>query len=308
MARIYPYLDLVRDLPPHDADVLGMAHRIGQLPAIRSGYAVPIGSAAWGDATWRSDIDLLVFECEATIRLVSDVENIRTGYETASQRLAPRVDLILVGAEHEELVERDNLVSKSSPILEPLVTRKIFDRIKVRLGDHVRGLAQNKGEPWSRFADTYLRKSPQDEELLVDIVRDYLTTISANWRAFDWSTPLLDSNKIEQLEHVDGFSMHFARMILAHQNAYPVPDRRSDVRRALPAEALWGIQFAAVLEPLLAIADVYETLSGRIRGGEPLTQDDFDQELATATRMVDFSAIEELTWDYLSDTRSRDGA
>jgi hypothetical protein len=46
MARVFSYLDLVRDLPAPGPDITRLANQIVGLPELQSGHAVLVGSAA----------------------------------------------------------------------------------------------------------------------------------------------------------------------------------------------------------------------------------------------------------------------
>ena len=53
--------------------------------------------------------------------LQGEVERVREEYAAmvGDRNKVSAVDIVWIGAEHEELVERDNLVSNSAPISEP---------------------------------------------------------------------------------------------------------------------------------------------------------------------------------------------
>jgi hypothetical protein len=306
VARVFPYLDLVRTIPAPSTDVVRVANEVAALPALRSGHAVLVGSAAWGEASWRSDIDVLTYNCTSTVGLEAGIEAVRSGYEASSGHAAPTVDVILVGAEHEELVERDNMVSGSVPILEPVIISELFDRVRIRLGDHVRALARAKGNPWRTFAERYLEASAADGDLLLDVLGEYTSTIAAGWREQQWSegTALTDAH-LAQLGYADGFAFHLSRMVLSHQAAYPTPDRRADIRSALAALEPWGVRFAEVLQPIFAFGDEYESVAARIRQNEPVTREDFDRVVSGAAARIDVGRVEETVWAYRAEVTSR---
>lgn len=303
MARVFSWIDLVRKVPAERADINRMANEIAQLPSLVAGYGILIGSAAWGEASWRSDIDVLSFRCDSTASLSSEIEGVRRRYEKTLQHSVPIVEIIWVGAEKEELVERDNLVSGSAPILEPRRVSEILERVRVRLADHVCALARVKGNPWQEFANTYLKPSAADEALLLDLVKEYSAKSAASWREFDWITkgvPLSEAH-LKQLGYAEGFAIHFARLILSAQRSYPIPDRRGDVQVALTKLGRWGEQLSTVLAPFFALSIKYNDLARRIQCDEPLMQTEFDRELLSAAADIDFGAVERFTWSYLSE-------
>jgi len=307
MGCVYSWIDLVRNLPAERADVNRIANEIARLPSLVAGYGVLIGSAAWGEASWRSDVDVLAFRCDATESLPSDIKCICEQYEKTSQRLAPNVDIIWVGAEREELVERDNLVSGSAPILEPRRVSEILERVRVRLGNHVRALASAKGNPWQVFVDTYLKPSPADEALLLELIKEYSAISAAGWRDFDWGVNgvALTGDHLKHLGYAEGFAVHFARLILSDQCSYPTPDRRKDVLAAIQKLGVWGARLSTVLAPFFALSAKYDDLVRRIRCNEPLERSEFDRELMSAAAEIDFNALENFTWSYLSEGASR---
>jgi hypothetical protein len=306
MARVFPYRDLVQDLPAPAADLVRIANDINSLPALRSGHAVLIGSAAWGEASWRSDIDVVAYGCSETERLEADIQEVLAIYERSSRHAAPKADVILIGAEHEELIERDNLVSGSVPILEPRVVSELFDRVCARLGDHIRALARLKGNPWESFAKAYLKRWKARGSIVLDVIGEYSAAVAAGWREYDWLTEeaSLTDAKLVQMGYADGFAIHLSRLVLSHQHAYPIPDRRADVRTALSKVDTWGTHFESVLAPFFDFGDDYEHLAARIRRNEAVTQIEFDRLLSIAAAKIDFSTVEELTWSYRAENTS----
>ncbi len=307
MAQFFSYSEIVLDLPAPAPDVLRITGQITQLPAFADRLAVLSGSAAWGDVSWRSDIDIMAYSCDRTAALGEQVEAIRNVYVESSRHQAPHIDITLVGAEHEELVERDNLVSGSAAILEPRVVSEIFDRVCVRLIDHVSALADKKGEPWRTFAERYVSRSVADPALLRDVIREYCSSVAARWRQCAWNSggaPDLELNEDEfaQLGFAEGFASHVARLVLSDLGAYPRPDRRADVRRALDSlGAPWGAKLRAVLQPYFDLGARYESLVAAIRAGTNRpSESEFSASLRDAAGAIDVTAVEELMWAYLA--------
>ena len=301
MANIYSYAELVGGVPASPAEVIRFANQIGSLPALGSGRAVLIGSAAWGNACWRSDVDVVAFDCPATSDLRESIDSLRAHYESRSNTRAPGADIILIGAEREELVERNNLVSGSASILEPATVREVFNKVSVRLSDHLHALAKAKGEPWRTFADSFAPRWQVDTDIL-DVLRDYAQAVAAGWKERNWSPDIdrLTDGHLQQLGYADGFSTHFPRLILSHRNAYPTPDRRADVRSALSVLGELGARIESMLEPFFAIGTEYEALAAGIRAGDAISRADFDRTLASVASGVDFDRVEEFVWSYCS--------
>jgi hypothetical protein len=214
--------------------------------------------------------------------------------------------VILIGAEREDLIERDNLVSGSAPIFEPIVISEVFDRVGARLVDHIGALAQAKGNPWKKFARTYLEGWKANSSMVLDLIGEYPPEMAASWREHDWyteDTPLTDA-KLVQLGYADSFAVHLSRLVLSHQHAYPIPDRRMDVRTALPKLGLWGNRIESVLAPFFDFSDLYQRLASRVRQNEAVTEVEFDRLLSMAASKIDFSAVEEFTWAYRAENSS----
>ena len=314
MAQFFTYSEIVRDVPAPAPDVLRMTGQITQLPAFADCLAVLSGSAAWGDVSWRSDIDIMAYSCDRTAALDEQVEAIRSVYVESSRRRhrAPRIDITLVGAEHEELVERDNLVSGSAAILEPRVVGEIFERVCVRLIDHVSALAALKGEPWRTFAERYVIRSVADPALRRDVMREYCSSVAARWRQFAWDGGAQDlelsEDELAQLGFAEGFASHVGRLVLGDLGMYPRPDRRADVRRALDSlGAPWGAKLRAVLQPYFDLGACYETLVAAIRAGTNRpSESEFSASLRDAARALDVTAVEEFMWSYLAAPQHAD--
>lgn len=305
MARVFSYRDLTLGVPA-PADVARIANEINILPAMRSGHAVLVGSAAWGDVSSRSDIDVVAYRCKKTEQLEADIERVRTRYESTWGHAAPHADVIWIGAEREDLVERDNLVSGSVPILEPIVISELFDGVSTRLDAHIRALATAKGSPWQQFANAYLDRAGNKSSSLLDLIGDYSAAMAAGWREHDWSSDgsRMTEEKLTRLGYVEGFAIHLSRLVLAHQDAYPVPDRRSDIRVALSELDMWGPRIESVLLPFFNFTIAYDDLAIRTRGIEPPTETEFDRLLSAAAAEIDFSVVEELVWKYRAENKS----
>src|SRR5688572_3026802 len=131
----------------------------------------------------------MAYECSDSASLKADIQQILDTYVAANGRRhdPPQVDVTWIGAENERLVERDNLVSRSAPILEPRMVSEIFERTCVRLIDHLQALAAVKGPPWRGFVERYLASTRPDPALRRDVFRAYGTAMADQWRRRSWS-------------------------------------------------------------------------------------------------------------------------
>jgi hypothetical protein len=307
VARFFLYPEVVRGLPAPAPDILRVTGRIGELKAVQDGCAVVAGSAAWGSGSVRSDIDVLAYRCASSADLDKQIDAILTAYtkSTECRHDAPKVDITWIGAESEALIERDNLVSKSAPILEQHVVREIFERTSVRLVDHVRALAAVKGDPWRTFVEKYLRDVKADATLRHDILREYGNGMAAKWRQQSWTGPaqaLLTREQLDQLGYTEGFAYHFARMLLGDLGVYPQPDRHEDVRGALATLGPpWGDDLRRVVAPLFALGDRCDVLIEAItRDAASFNEQAYYAALRESAVAVDINAVEGFMWRYLA--------
>lgn len=308
MVRIRSFDDISQGRLAGPPEVVALAARISSLNAVRSGRAVVMGSAAWGAPSAGSDVDLLAYQCAETADLQGEVERVREEYAAmvGDPHKVSAVDIVWIGAEHEELVERDNLVSNSAPILEPRMVSEIFARVRIRLGDHLYALAKVKGDPWRSFAAAFFESSDSDREVRRDVLREYVDAVATGWRSYHWSPAALDRGEmstaqLEQLGHAEGFAIHYTRLVLADLGRYPQPDRRSDVRRALAdLPEPWGEAMRAALTPFLALSHHYEALQVDLcSSSSASSRQDYDAALMASAAAIDFDAVEELTWRFI---------
>jgi hypothetical protein len=198
-------------------------------------------------------------------------------------------------------------VSGSVPILEPRTVSEIFRQASLRLGDHLRALAKAKGDPWRSFAKRYAQRSEGDNAAILDLLSEYESTIASRWRENDWSsrTTSLSESHLQHLGYADGFAVHFARLVLSHQGSYPIPDRRVDIRPALPTLGALGGRIESVLAPFFSFANEYEELAKCVRRGDAITSNEFDQRMVDAAAKIDFDAVDKLVWSYRGDHRAQ---
>ena len=313
MARFFGYHEIIREIPAPTPDILRVTSQITQLPAVQSGYAVVAGAAAWGAVTIRSDIDIMAYKCSGSLDLEKQVEAIAAAYckSTGRRHDPPKVDITWIGAESERLVERDNLVSSSAPIIEQHVVSEIFERTCVRLVDHLRALASVKGEPWRTFVDRYLRNVKSDAALRHDVLREYASGMSMKWRQQSWLEPpdtTLTTEQLELLGHMEGFADHFTRLVLADLNAYPTPDRHGDVRKALETlGSTWADELRRAVSPLFDLGRHYDDLIDRtLRDLAHAEEQNYYGTLREWAGAVNVDTIESFVWRYVAGTGVRD--
>jgi hypothetical protein len=314
VARFYSYRQLVGLQPAPVPFIRALAAEISQLPAFIAGRAVLAGSAAWGSSSWHSDVDIVAYMSHESQSLESDIAAAVDAFEKAQGGiyLSPRVDVVWVGSEREELVERDNLVSNSAPIKEPLTIAEIFDRVCIRLLDHLLALAEVKGDPWRKFITRHLGDAASSSSLRHDVVREYAQAAAEQWRMqkFHLGTAddvsVLTADELDALSNAEGFANHFTRQLLGDNGVYPAPDRRRDVRGAVSLlPATLRDDLVCVTRPLFALGEGYEELAEHCQRGVTIAEGDFYQRLRWLARAVDFDAIEEFVWRYVGQGRQQ---
>lgn len=307
MSRFYGYRQLVGVAPAPAPLVVGLSTELSRLPAFGSGLAVIAGSAAWATPSWRSDIDIVAFKSEGSRDLEAGVAEAAQAFTAnhGTRFMCPHIDVVWVGAEREELVERDNLVSKSAPIKEPRTIAEVFERVCVRLIDHLESLARVQGDPWRSFVTRFLSTADHQATLRRDVMREYARVTATDWRtqAFPFAgtddpTELLPA-ELDVLGSVEGFGYHLARQVLGEKQLYPAPDRRSDVRAALALldDPLAG-QLTQALRPLFALGDGYEQLATEAQAGGVVNEAEFYRRLRLLAAEVDIDAVERFVWSY----------
>jgi hypothetical protein len=315
MARFHRYDELVSREPAAVDDVLRLAGRIAELPQFAAGTAVFCGSVAWGMPSWRSDIDIAVFHTKGFIDIEPDVERILREHKASARTdlLMPKVDVIVVGAESERLVTRDNLVTGSMPITSNKTVREVFESTGLRFFDHIGSLAAAKGEPWRSFHRTFLSRVIHNGRTRRKTITDYVASFADSWRqrplrslVFDPSGAP-DAEQLAAMGFAENFPIHLMRQILAERHAYPVPDRADDIKIAFSEfSGRWAKQVREALAPFSRIGPAYASLVSDCRrptGAIPV--EEYHRRLVTLFESLPFTEVEETTWKFLNTRKLR---
>jgi predicted nucleotidyltransferase len=292
---------------------MGIAGQVSLLPAVQNGFAILVGSAAWGTVSPRSDIDLVAFKCQQTTNLESDIDAIRSEYQSKSgnRHAPPIVDVIWIGAEKGQVVERDNILSGSAPIAEHRVVKEIFERTCSRLIDHLLALAGVKGGPWQSFIDKYMINAKSDSHIRQDILREYADGLAARWRENNWKHSDLSGIELSQLKtlgNMENFAYHTCRLILSDHGIYPRPDRRPEIRNKineLPDRTASKLQ--EILMPAFQVGEVCETMVAEIQepANKPVSEMDYYSRILSLAEEIEIGEIEHFVWDYTSRQQDR---
>ena len=309
MARFFAFDVITSREPVPQEDVLWLAGQISRLPAFLEGSAVLCGSVAWGQPTWRSDIDVAIFKKKSAADISEPIEEIIKAYEKSSKRryVVPTVDISIVGSESVKSITRANLVSGSRPITEKQTVSEYIEATRLQLADHIGSLAAMKGDPWRSFHTTYLAGADDGRDARRSAIRSYVSTFVGTWR----EQPLrgatadprkrLDEKQLDTLSHVENFPLHLMRQITAEIGRYPKPDRGPDVRAAfsvLPEQ--WVGKLAQTLEPFAQIDAQYQAIVAACRDSTaPMKGPEYYGRLRAMVDPLPFSEIEEVVWEYL---------
>lgn len=312
MPRFYQYNELVASLPMPPSDILWLAGRISQLPAFSAGVAVLCGSVAWGQPSWRSDIDVVTFRMESFPDITPALNGVIKEYQISAKDrfLVPKVDRIIVGTESQHLVTRDNLVTGSMPITQMQTIREVFDATSLRFFDHIGSLAKTKGEPWRTFHASYLTQVSRDRPTRRDEIRAYVTSFADTWRQQPLRSLILDPSgdidrsQLDAMGFAENFPTHLMRQVLAERGPYPSPDRASDVHTSfMRLSEGWAENLVRRLDPFLRIGDEYASIvDACIRNSPRISVDEYNGRLIKLFRDLPFADIEEAVWEYLSCT------
>jgi hypothetical protein len=312
MPRFYQYDELVMRQPMPLSDILWLAGQVSKLPPFLDGVAVLCGSVAWGQPSWRSDIDVITFKTEAHPDIAPAIDAvIRSHQESTGERfLIPKADVIVAGAEAQRLVTRKNLVRGSADLNEKRTIREVFAATSLRFFDHIGSLAAAKGGPWRTFRSTYLSQVPQDSRTRRDEIRTYTTSFADAWRQQPLRSLSLnpdrnaDHDELSAMGFAENFPIHLMRQILAERGSYPSPDRAPEVRAlfaGLPQS--WAKNLLEKLNPFFDIGEKYAQIASACRGGPArISASEYHNRLVELFANLPFADIEEAVWDYLRVT------
>lgn len=225
----------------------------------------------------------------------------------------PRVDTILIGAESQRLVTRENLVTGSTPITQMQTVREVFAATSLRFFDHIGALAAVKGEPWRTFHSTYLSQVRRDRKTRRGEIRAYVGSFADTWRQQPLrtlSTDLgrsLDESHLNVMGFAENFPIHLMRQILAERGRYPSPDRAPDVRAEFARMSGRSTdRILKKLRPFSRISEEYDEIVAACRRNTGrISERDYHGRLMTIFEALPFADVEEVVWDHLSSKKWR---
>lgn len=308
MSRFYHYGELIAAMPVPVSDISWLAGQVSQLPPFVAGVAVLCGSVAWGQPSWRSDIDVVTFRTKAFPDIGPLLQEVVVQYGKAASRplLLPRADTIVIGAEAQHLVTRKNLVRGSTPITQTQTIREVFAATGLRFFDHIGALARSKGVPWLEFHSSYLSRVARDRQTRRDGIRTYVTSFVDTWRQAPLRSLSLNpggsaqQSELDAMAFAENFPIHLMRQILAERESYPSPDRAPDVRRAFAAlPNRTAKRLLSSLAPFFQITGRYAEIIKMCQANPPIAIHEYHERLVELFMGLPFADVEEAVWDYL---------
>lgn len=237
MARFFSHRELERGLITTRETVTEPASRIMELGRFRDGRAVIFGSVAWGEHTWRSDIDIADFYGQIgdgyTESKVSAFFRERYGNE----------DGFYVFEHLVEVLSNQNSKRQAYELPE----------ISPSTRDHFRLLAKAKGGPYAEFYKEL--QVIRFHKRTVDISQ-YLEVIIGHWRCAS-AHLMVDSNwlnwnEFKILQALENFPKQLMRKILGEKKLLPSLDTASRIKEAFALiQEPWGAGIASSFSAVL---------------------------------------------------------
>ena len=263
MARFLSYDEIERGLVPTRETLSEIASDFMQLEAFQSGGAVVFGSVAWGEHTWRSDIDVADYsnrEYRSRVQpAISEYFRKRYGSDMS----------FWVGKFMVEIIGSQRLRFK-----EWTASHYRLPEMSPSTRDHFRLLAQAKGGQWQVFLEkiTTIRFQSRKTDILdyLDIMESNLTASEVfrkeiygrergGYRCF-W-------NEFHGLQSLENFPRQLMRKILGQLKRLPSPDTFSRIKFAFALlEEPWAVELQTHFQPFYEIDRRYNELMGSMVG------------------------------------------
>jgi hypothetical protein len=313
MARFFSYDEIVnKELTPVD-DIQLIAGQIAGLPAFVDGSAVLCGSVSWGKPSWRSDIDVAHFSTLTYSHIGSAIDNVIQQYleNTNHQFIAPRVDVIPIGAESLSSVNKSGTVPISVISLGLVkkgdLASDIFMENAVLFADHIGSIASLKGEPWKSFYDRYLSAVSSNQFDRRQSIRNYVERMTTEWIRQPLHYLNLSPNKEFDTKHLnlisksENYAVNLMRRILGELGCYPLPDRASDVQTAFSnLDAPWIAPLMNQFEPFFQIDKQYEEIIAACKQSfSPISSAEYYERLRNLFIDLPFVEIQNIIWEYV---------
>lgn len=313
MARFFSYEEIVtRALTPVE-DIQWLAGQIGGLPPFVEGAAVLCGSVSWGKHSWRSDLDVAHFSTIAHPHVEQAVKDVVQQYldRTGNRFIAPRVDVITIGAESLTLAKKNKGLSGSNVSSGVAKSKKpvsdVFKETAVLFADHIGSIAELKGNPWQAFFEKHLAAVDGSRTGRREAIKGYVERMTAEWAR----QPLhrlnvgpdggFTAEQLDLLSKSENYPVNLMRRILGDLGRYPRPDRASDVREAFSRlEEPWSKALLEQFAPFFLLDERYEEVVAACkRPDNPLSAADYHERLRSLFVDLPFAGIQNGIWEYI---------
>jgi len=314
MARFYSYEEITVRIPAPMEDIQWLAGEIASLEPFVAGTAVLCGSVSWGKHSWRSDIDVAHFSTIAFPQIDRAIEEVVQKYvvRTSNQFIAPRADVITIGAESMANVSKHQSISTSLPTIGVAKKGRVTDMFvetSLRFADHIGAIASLKGDPWQTFLDRYLSTVDRYQAGRRDMTRQYVERMTTQWAQqplhrlnFD-TDGSFTTKQLDLLGKSENYPVNLMRRILGDLGRYPSPDRTSDVRASfLALEEPWSKDLLAHFGPFFSLSERYEEIVVACRGPQSsLNQAGYNEQVCSLFIDLPFAEIQNSFWKYLGN-------
>jgi hypothetical protein len=312
MARFYSYDEITSRTRTPVEDIQWLAGQIAQLPPFVAGSAVLCGSVSWNKHSWRSDIDVAHFSTLEYSHLDQSLSELISRYTDKTNNLAPKVDIITIGAE-STLVVSSEVKGGSGPAVSGVVSKKedrvsdVFTETAILFADHIGSIANLKGDPWRTFLERYLSSAAASQFNPRDAIKSYVGRMTTEWT----QQPLHQLNlgpggrftaqQLDLISRSENYPVNLMRRILSDVGRYPRPDRISDVRNAFSTlTEPWAKTLLAQFEPFFLLGEQYEQIVNACQRPEnPLLEADYYGQLRSLFTALPFVEIQNTVWEYV---------
>jgi hypothetical protein len=316
MARFFPYNEISGRDPTPVEDLHWLGGQLERLPAFVEGTAVLCGSVAWGNHSWRSDIDVAHFQTKKFSNLSPSIEDVVAKYRerTGDRFISPKVHVTTIGAESVRLIEtKGSSYGAIFSTIEKKTEHTFFAGTALRFADHIGRLAEAKGDPWQTFYQRYLAAIKRDQGQRREELKSYVSSVTKTWEQQPLHRLNLDpeghltQEQLDAIAQAANYPIHLMRRILGLLNRYPSPDRVSDIRAGFSEiPDRWAKDLRAFFEPFFRMDGRYTEIAAACRLTEkPLSAAEYSEQVCSLAIDLPFGPIQEQIWSYLKKGSGR---
>ena len=267
MARFLSYHEIEKGLIPTKETLAEIASDFMQFNEFQSGGAVVFGSVAWGEHTWRSDIDVADFSnCSWRSGIPMRIFDYFRDRHGSDSSLYVKNHMVEIIGNQNSRKGKWQIAHYQLPEISPS-TR-----------DHFILLARMKGGPWQTFLEKL--KTIRCRSRKTDIL-EYLETMESNWASFHvFRKEILERphaygclwNEFKTLQSIENFPKQLLRKILGKKKRLPSPDTVSCIKTAFAQlDDSWVSELRTHFQPFFEIDVKYNQLVHSVVGTTGLT-------------------------------------